>query len=114
MNAFWKQLSHNLQEVGDEIHDNKLSHGWKITTPKDWDNSQHEILGVLMLITTEVAEAAEAFRHNDRPNFSEELADIMIRTISLAHGMGVDIGSEICNKMEKNRNRPIKHGGKRV
>ena len=112
-NPFESQLRSNLFEVGDEIHRNKVAHGWKVTTKDDW-KEQHEIPAVLMLITTEVAEAMEAFRNNDTENFAEELADVVIRTIGLSHGMGIDLASEIVKKMEKNKNRPIKHGGKRL
>lgn len=106
-------LSAGLGIIGDEIMQNKLRHGWKITGPDDWQN-QHEIPGVLALIHSEVSEALEAFRNDDRANFAEELADVMIRTIGLAHGMQIDLGAAILAKIEKNRTRPIKHGGKRV
>ncbi len=102
-----------LDRIGVEIHNNKLRHNWKVTTKDDWEN-QHEILGVLMLIVTEVAEAAEAFRKNDFENFKEELADIAIRLIGLSNGMDIDLKQEIINKVEKNRHREYKHGGKKV
>ena len=106
-------LSKVLDVIGDEIHHNKINKGWKITAREDWKD-QHEIPAVLMLITTEVAEAMEAFRKDDQVNFAEELADIVIRTIGLAHGMGIDLGLEIEAKMEKNRGRLYQHGGKRI
>lgn len=113
-NQFEKQLRHNLFEIGEEIHDNKVKHGWKVTTRAAWKDSQHEIPAVLMLITTEVAEAMEAFRHDDFENFTEELADIAIRLIGLSHGMNIDLAAQIIAKMEKNKKRPVKHGGKRI
>lgn len=67
-----------------------------------------------MLVVTELAEAAEAFRHNDQANFAEELADTIIRVLDLASGMGIDVESEILAKLEKNKQRGYKHGGKRV
>lgn len=102
-----------LGRIGGEIHANKIAHGWKVTGPEDWSD-QHEVPAVLMLIVTEVAEAMEAFRKNDQSNFREELADVMIRTIGLAHGLGIDLGAEIEAKMAKNRTREYKHGGKRI
>ena len=67
-------------------------------------------LGLLMLITTEVAEAAEAVRRDDDANFAEELADICIRVFDVAGGLGVSLGEEIERKMEANAERPRKHG----
>ena len=108
-----KTSSDWLSQVADEIHTNKLRHGWKVTTSEDWKHP-YEIPGVLMLIVSEVAEALEAFRKDDRENFEEELADVVIRTIGLAHGMGIDLKAAILAKVEKNRHREHKHGGKRV
>lgn len=106
-------LTELLGHIGDEIHANNVAHGWKITGPEDWKD-QHEVPAVLMLITTEVAEAMEAFRHDDQANFAEELADVMIRTIGLSHGLGIDLAAAIEDKMAKNRTRAYKHGGKRI
>jgi len=102
-----------LSDVGAEIHSNKLLHGWKVTTSEDWED-KHEIPAVLMLIVSEVAEALEAFRKGDRVNFDEELADVGIRLIGLSHGMGIDLKAAILAKVEKNRHREFKRGGKRV
>jgi NTP pyrophosphatase (non-canonical NTP hydrolase) len=64
----------------------------------------------LMLITGEVAEAHEALRKNDADNFQEELADIVIRIFDLCGGLTIDLEAEIHKKMEKNKDRPYKHG----
>lgn len=70
------------------------------------------ILSWLMLITTEVAEAAEAARKGDLPNFSEEMADIVIRILDTTEALGINIEQEIVNKIEINRVRGMRHGGK--
>jgi len=70
------------------------------------------ILSWLMLVTTEVAEAAEAVRKGDKVNFSEELADICIRVFDCAEALGINLEQEIVNKMQKNEERAHKHGGK--
>lgn len=83
----------------------------KIATGHAEDNLINNALGNrLMLITGEVAEAHEALRKRDYENFKEELADIVIRVADLAGGLDIDLESEILNKMEKNKNRPYKHG----
>jgi NTP pyrophosphatase (non-canonical NTP hydrolase) len=102
-----------LTDIGAEILRHKRTHGWKVTGPGDWANDR-EIPSVLMLITTEVAEAMEAFRADDLENFVEELADIVLRTVGLAHGMQIDLAAASIAKMAKNRHRPLKHGGKRL
>jgi NTP pyrophosphatase (non-canonical NTP hydrolase) len=64
----------------------------------------------LMLITGETAEAMEGLRKGDANNFKEELADIIIRTCDLAGGLDIDLEAEIIKKMDKNKDRPYKHG----
>lgn len=68
------------------------------------------MLGKLMLLTTEVAEAAEAVRHCDPENFREELADVMIRLLDIAGTTGTDLEAEVHEKMNKNAARPHRHG----
>lgn len=69
-------------------------------------------LGKLMLVVTEIAEAAEAVRKGDKANYAEELADAIIRILDLSHNQGIDIESEIALKMTINLKRPYKHGKK--
>ena len=106
-------LKHLLYSIGEDAHNHKIKHGWKITTMDDWENPE-SILSVLMLITTEIAEAAEAVRHDDIENFREELADVFIRTVSFAHGMDIDLADAVIKKMAFNKTRPFKHGDKRI
>jgi len=68
------------------------------------------MLGKLMLIVTEVSEAAEAVRDQDQDNFEEEIADTFIRLLDLCGTMGIDPEEIILRKMEVNRHRPPKHG----
>ncbi|MBU3195680.1 nucleotide pyrophosphohydrolase [Clostridium algidicarnis] len=83
----------------------------RIATGHAEDNLINNALGNrLMLITGEVAEAHEALRRKDYDNFKEELADIVIRTCDLAGGLDIDLEAEILKKIEKNKDRPYKHG----
>lgn len=74
-------------------------------------------LGRLMLVVTELAEAAEAVRKGgDENNFGEEIADAMIRLadesfVDTYHD-NYDIGEEVVTKMAINEKRPFMHGGK--
>lgn len=68
----------------------------------------------MALVHSEVSEATEAIRHRDRVNFDEELADVVIRVASIAHGLGTDLDAAIRAKMEVNKTRGLHHGGKSV
>ena len=64
----------------------------------------------LMLIVSELAEAQDALRKGDWENFKEELADVAIRLGDLCGGLNIDLGAEVLKKMERNKQRPYKHG----
>jgi NTP pyrophosphatase (non-canonical NTP hydrolase) len=103
-----------LNEYAERIYANAKAKGFHEYAPefgKAGQDTRH-ILSWLMLVTTEVAEAAEAVRKGDKDNFSEELADICIRVFDCAEALGLNIEQEIVNKMERNEERPHKHGGK--
>lgn len=63
-----------------------------------------------MLVVTEVSEAAEALRHDDYPNFVEELADTFIRLFDICGTMNLNVHEMIAMKMDFNVGRPHKHG----
>lgn len=79
----------------------------------------------LALIGDEVSEALKVHRDEyegvespklnymtvkQEQEFTEELADIIIRTLDLAGGLGLNIGESIMEKAEKNKTRPFRHG----
>lgn len=70
--------------------------GWHNKTP----------LEALALVASEVGEAVNECR-GEHPTeaFGEELADIVLRVIDLAHWQGIDIESELLRKMEINKQR---------
>lgn len=67
----------------------------------------------LMLVVTEVAEAMEAYRNDDHPEFAEELADTIIRILDLCAYLCIDIDRAVITKVLKNRKREHLHGRKR-
>lgn len=92
-----------INELAREIHENARNKGFydvKVSVPQS-----------LCLIHSEVSEALEAHRDAEPvERFTEELADVIIRVLDTAAYHELNIGSAILAKMEKNRNRPYKHG----
>lgn len=63
-------------------------------------------LEALALVASEVGEAINECR-NEKPTdaFGEELADIVLRVLDIAHWQGINIEKEILDKMIKNEKR---------
>jgi NTP pyrophosphatase (non-canonical NTP hydrolase) len=71
-----------------------------------WENMPMKLL----LVVSEVSEATEDYRHDNREHFAEEMADCFIRLMDITDALGIDIEAEIVRKMEKNAARPWAHG----
>ena len=106
-------MSQALNNLANEIRQINAANGWNVTIGGDWSQT-YKVPGILALIHSEVSEALKAFRENDLVNFGEELADILIRVLDCARGLGIDIDEAVRGKLEKNRQRGYRHGGKRV
>lgn len=100
-----------------EIERVNIANGWKAKGEK-----RHPLV-IGMLIVTEIAELAEAFRAGPEmpsehiPEFSniiEETADAMIRLMDFAaeYGFADTLGRAIATKVQYNATRGYKHGGK--
>lgn len=110
-----------ITELVEKAHDNAVNHGfWDdveemlLLNPGDGDTRKQYINRVvgccLMLITSELGEAIEAWRHGENEHFAEELADAVIRIADLSGFMSINLEQEIIDKMAKNEKRPYKHG----
>lgn len=86
--------------------------GKGFVTPEHIDSmpARDKMLGKLMLVVTEIGEAAEAVRQADAPNFKEELADATIRIFDICGACEIDLEAEIFAKMMTNSQRPHRHG----
>lgn len=105
-----------IESLTAAAYENACRKGFHETTPNfsgERKDVRH-VLSLLMLVTTEIAEAAEAVRHGDRNNFEEELADTCIRIFDLCGLLGIDLEAAILRKMAVNESRPNMHGGKRA
>lgn len=91
---------------------NLCTEAFEIAKSKGWHDENRETGTLLALIHSEVSEALEADRKGDQENFNEELADVCIRVFDLCGSRGIDLESAIQKKMERNKGRSYKHGGK--
>ena len=122
-------MGHKITELAEQIHEVSKLKGW-------WDSGDRNPLEILMLVTSELAEAAEEFRNNkpavyyndtkhtivegiDMPTgakpegWAVEIADAIIRCLDFTAQQGVDIWAIIELKNNYNKTRPNRHGGKK-
>lgn len=102
-----------MNQLAKEINEVNRNNGWNVLEPEQWEDD-YKIPAILALIHSEVSEALEAFRVGDGENFEEELADVIIRVLDCAGGLDLDMDSAVESKIEKNRRRGYRHGGKKV
>lgn len=103
-----------LDNLAQHIRQINEANGWNITTPEDWDNP-YKFPAIIALIHSESSEALEAFRKDDFDNFMEEMADVVIRVLDCVGCFSSRSFDEvIASKLEANRKRGYRHGGKKV
>lgn len=109
----------NLNEIGEESLWTSAAKGFQTVVPADWQVldgvSNLVVVTKLALIHSEVSEALEEFRkgHN-LEKFGGELADIIIRVGQLGVGLGIDLDAAVVAKLEANRSREFRHGGRLI
>ena len=77
---------------------------------KGFITARENMLEKLMLVVTELAEAAEDVRHAKWDHFEEEIADTVIRLFDIAGSLEFDLEKAIRDKMAVNVKRPFLHG----
>lgn len=102
----WKHVQNEVKAVN-------VEHGW-------WDESLHDAVRIA-LMHSELSEALEGLRHGNGPSdhipqynaMEEELADVIIRIMDIAEIRGYRVAQAVLAKIEFNRGRAFKHGGKK-
>lgn len=99
--------------IKNDIHDTAVSKGW-------WEGERND--GELIaLMHSELSEMLEGLRHDNPPDdkipeftaAEAELADLLIRALDMAGQRGYRLGEALLAKMEFNKTRSYKHGGKK-
>ena len=86
----------NINELAKQNYDWVERMGWHNKTT----------LEALALVASEVGEAINECRgEKPTPEFAEELADIVLRVLDIAHWQGIDMEKELQAKMLKNERR---------
>ena len=106
-----------INDLCKKAYQNSVDHGfWK---------SDRDFGEIIALMHTELSEAFEEYRHGRNLNETyyeddgkpcgvpSELADEIIRIFDFCGGNNIDLEKIILEKMEYNKSRPYKHGGKR-
>lgn len=92
----------DTKKLQKEVLDNKRRHNFNTT----------DIKFELLLLYGEVNELFKGWLKQDDDNINEELADVGIFLLGISEMLGSDLGKDIVDKIEINKNRIYKNGVK--
>lgn len=104
-----------LDELIKECHSISVSKGWWEPDEMLTGDWRRDGPAKIALMHSELSEALEAMRvgsYIGKDSVTEELADTIIRIFDYAGAAGLLLADEILAKIERNRARPYRHGGK--
>ena len=105
----------SINEWAKLIHENAINHGW-------WDHERN-FGEIVALCHSELSEALEAYRNqekmiwdnNGKPDgIAVEMVDCVIRIFDFLSKEEIDIENVLKQKHEYNKNRPYRHGNKKI
>ena len=105
----------SLNTLRDAIYEDAAAHGL-YALEKDVPEIERAAVSLVSMIKSETDEARdaaidwEAHRSGAQDQFAEELADVIIMTLSACGHLGIDIDAAVRRKIEINKARPWKHG----
>lgn len=100
--------------ISEYVHNNAVNKGW-------WENKDYDYRPeFIALLHSEVSEALEGIRKGNPPDehipefstLEAELADVIIRIMDFSYHEKLNIVDALDAKIQYNKNRPYKHGGK--
>ena len=112
---------HELQQLEHEFVEafsNYAAYIHRCMELKGFWPQNREFKELLLLLHTEISEAAEGLRHGNKPSehipeysaMEEEMADLVIRVMDMGVGKYLSLAQAIVDKMRFNQTREHKHG----
>lgn len=107
-------MNMTLTDIGHMGHTTSAEKGFLEGAPRTL-STEHDVrmvLSYLALIHSEVSEAVEEARRGQAYAMGKELADVILRVTQLCYTLGIPLEDLVYEKLEFNKTRPYKHGGK--
>jgi len=115
-------MGNDFDEVEASIINDLVEECHEVAMSKGWWNDPRTFGDQIALMHSELSEALEEFRNykgfstyytGEKPEgIPSEFADVLIRIFDTCGYFGIDLASALREKIEYNKTRPHRHGGK--